>query len=118
MATLRVLHVEVGGHYGGSVRGLEVYLAHTSALNAEHDVLFYYPTAGAERLTPSVGRILTLYKTSPISIAEHLAPSRLRMKLRKLAERPLLYDILEWCRLVASIRTVIRIARVLRFGRY
>src|SRR5207245_1895074 len=44
---MRVLHVEVGGSYGGSLRALEVYLAHSR--DFEHDVPLYYPTAGAER---------------------------------------------------------------------
>src|SRR5262244_3155238 len=63
-AQLRVLHVEVGGNFGGSLRALETYLAHASSRFA-HDLLLYYPTPGTERLETVVGELLTVNRRGP-----------------------------------------------------
>lgn len=49
-----VLHVEVGGSYGGSLRALELYLQYADPGVLRHDLLLYHPTPGIERLRPLV----------------------------------------------------------------
>jgi len=60
----RVLHVEVGGEYGGSLRALQLYLAGADD-SLKHDVLFYYPTPGSEPVRSLAGRTDTLFLQSP-----------------------------------------------------
>ncbi len=52
---MRVLHIEVGGTYGGSVKALALFLEHSDPKRFEHDVIFYYPTSGTENFA-SVAR--------------------------------------------------------------
>lgn len=56
----RVLHVEVGGSYGGSQRALQLYLKGCDRSLFRHDVLFIYPTPGSERFLPVADRVETL----------------------------------------------------------
>lgn len=67
MKPTQVLHVEVGGVYGGSLRALELYLQHTDRERLRHRLLLYYPTPGAERLRPLVDSIDI--------VQNHFAPS-------------------------------------------
>jgi glycosyltransferase involved in cell wall biosynthesis/SAM-dependent methyltransferase len=60
-----VLHVEVGGSYGGSLRALELYLRHAGPARLRHDLLLYYPTPGAERLRPLVRCLEFLHPAPP-----------------------------------------------------
>lgn len=60
-----MVHVEVGGSYGGSLRALELYLRHARRDGLAHDVLFYYPTPGAERLNGVARRVLTAFARAP-----------------------------------------------------
>ena len=62
---LKVLHVEVGGTFGGSLRILETYLRHADKRQAIHDVLFYYPTPGAKALAGLVKNMFVLCAASP-----------------------------------------------------
>ncbi len=55
-----ILHTEVGGSYGGSVRALELYLEHCDRNAFDHDVLFFYPTPGTERLRSFARKVLVL----------------------------------------------------------
>lgn len=45
---MRVLHIEVGGRYGGSTRALELYLRHCDRSTIDHDIVFYHQTPGSE----------------------------------------------------------------------
>jgi glycosyltransferase involved in cell wall biosynthesis/SAM-dependent methyltransferase len=56
----KVLHVEVGGSYGGSLRALETYLAHSNRHRFVHDLLLYHETPGADRLRPLLRDIFIL----------------------------------------------------------
>jgi glycosyltransferase involved in cell wall biosynthesis len=112
---LRVLHVEVGGDFGGSLRALEVYLARSRQPNLEHDVLLYYPTAGAERLQAHAGRVWSLYSRPPrpprgrgATVAEQ-GRSRLAAAVD---------DLHDWKNLARGLPTAWRLARVLREGGY
>src|SRR6185369_17404630 len=48
---LRVLHVETGGSYGGSLRALELYLKHSDREIFEHHLMLLYPVDGVEGIT-------------------------------------------------------------------
>ena len=61
----RILHVEVGGTYGGSLRALELYLQFADHTRFAHDMLFYYPTPGAERIAPLVDNMALLHDFVP-----------------------------------------------------
>lgn len=63
----RVLHVEVGGAYGGSLRALELYLRYCNQQSVIHDVLFYYPTPGADCVRPLVRAVYFLSDRAPNS---------------------------------------------------
>jgi glycosyltransferase involved in cell wall biosynthesis len=112
---MRVLHVEVGGDYGGSLRALEVYLARSRRPHLEHDVLFYYPTAGSDRLLPYARRVWSLYSRPPrlprgrgVPVAE-LERSRLAAAVD---------DLHDWKNLARGLPTAWRLGRVLREGSY
>jgi glycosyltransferase involved in cell wall biosynthesis len=46
----RVLHIEGGREYGGSIKELELYLRNADWRRFDHSVLFYYPTPGRRLL--------------------------------------------------------------------
>src|SRR5205807_4982026 len=117
---ISVLHVEVGGRYGGSLRALELYLAHSQRSRFLHDVLFYYPTPGAERLRPLARRILTLYEAtngSPLRSTRGV-PDWLRTQLRGSALAKGFNDLRGWVNLANSMPTVYRLSRILGDGSY
>jgi glycosyltransferase involved in cell wall biosynthesis len=63
--SIKVLHVEVGGSFGGSLRILETYLRHADTRHAIHDLLFYYPTPGAKSLAGLVRNMFVLRASAP-----------------------------------------------------
>ena len=65
---IRVLHTEVGGTYGGSLRALELYLQFADREHFEHDMLLYYPTPGADQIVPLVRNLDVLYRSVPPGI--------------------------------------------------
>lgn len=117
----RILHVEVGGSYGGSLRALELYLAHTQPGLFEHDLLFFYPTPGSENLKPLVRKLLFLYDSAapvPSSVGAKVSTSRGEW-LRTIARKSgLLVSAREWSTLFRSRPLVRRLAGTLREGRY
>lgn len=85
---VRVLHVEVGGSYGGSLRALDIYLKHSDRARFEHDLLMHYPTPGVERLRPGVGQLLIpSYMPGPLSMARPTQPRERRPFHRALSAR-------------------------------
>jgi glycosyltransferase involved in cell wall biosynthesis len=100
---MRILHVEVGGSYGGSLRALETYLRHCDRSAMEHAVLFYYATPGAARLA-ELADVRTLYDCTPGWIREAApAPGNLR---RTMSQARLLRTIQPWWHLCSRIRSV------------
>jgi len=65
----RVLHVEVGGTYGGSLRALEVYLKYADNSRLSHDLLVYFPTPRLETVVGLVDRCWTLRERVPSWLA-------------------------------------------------
>ncbi len=56
---LKIVHVEVGGTYGGSLGALETYLAFSDRKKYSHTVLLYYPTPGTARLASYADEVMT-----------------------------------------------------------
>lgn len=98
-----ILHVEVGGEYGGSLRALELYLKYCDARQARHDLLLYYPTDGQERLRPLVRRLHVLEPQAP------------RTRTRPSLARPAWARPLEpWMLLGAHLPQARRLAQIFR----
>jgi len=117
----RILHVEVGGSYGGSLRALELYLTHTRPELFEHDLLFYYPTPGSENLAHLVRKLLFLYDSvPPVANRDPAKASTSRRKwLRDVARKSgLLVSAREWSSLFRARPLVRRLESMLREGRY
>jgi glycosyltransferase involved in cell wall biosynthesis len=117
---IRVLHVEVGGSYGGSLRALETYLRYSDHSCFAHDMLLYYPTPGAEKLAALAQQVTTLYDTLPTgrhsSSEERSAGPWERFK-SSLTGRELA-DIRDWVRLILPSGTVSRIGKLLDREKY
>ena len=116
---MKILHVEVGGSYGGSLRALEVYLAHSSRKELVHDLLSYYPTPGAERLAPYVERLWALYRAVPAWLRETPGSKRASAAgLRRVARLRGVAALRNWVSAIKQLPTVLRLARVIRGGGY
>ncbi len=117
---LRIIHVEVGGRYGGSVRALELYLTHSDRAHLEHEILFYYPSECADRLRPWVQKIYTLYEGQLVE--SRPTGSVLRITLQTLVKRVRLADAIRDVRccgwLALRLPAVWRLSRLLRAGAY
>lgn len=98
-----VMHVEVGGSYGGSLRALELYLKYCDRAHCHHDLLLYYPVEGMERLRPLVRRLHLLEPHAP---RPH-APNSLRRSVGLRALEP-------WLTLGAHLPLARRLARIFR----
>ena len=116
---MKILHVEVGGSYGGSLRALELYLAHSRRQDMAHDLLFYYPTPNADRLSPHVGKLSTLYPVAPtwlsgVSRSQHGMSSG----LRRLARLRGVSAPRSWASVIEQLPTAVRLAKIIRRGNY
>jgi len=116
----QILHVEVGGSYGGSLRALEQYLAYSDHSRFKHDALLYYPTPGMERLAASCRKVMTLYPNLPSSFKRTRATSHstLRNGLRNSRLAPVLLEAREWLGLVRALPIARRLRKVLVSTRY
>jgi len=116
---MKILHVEVGGSYGGSLCALEVYLAHSNRNELVHDLLFYYPTPGAERLAPYVKKLWALYPAVPAWPRKTLGSNRANAAgLRRVARFRGVAALGIWVSVIKQLPTVLRLARVIRRGHY
>lgn len=115
----KILHAEVGGTYGGSLRALELYLAHCDRELLEHDLLFYYPTPNADKLAPHVEKLTTLYRVAPAWLSQSSGSQRSESsELRRLARRPGIAAVRNWISLVRQFPIARRLAQVIRQGKY
>ena len=104
MSIPAVMHVEVGGSYGGSLRALELYLKYCDSSLLGHHLLFYHPTPEMERLRPLVRSLQVLSaKPAPAPGGRGRIPRPERL-------RPLE----EWLALGASLPRARQLAGVLR----
>lgn len=116
----RILHVEVGGSYGGSLRALERCLAHSDRGRFDHEILLYYPTRGTERLAVYCQKVMTLCPKVPSSftIAQATSQSALRNALKNSPLAPVLLAAREWLAIVRDLPTVRRLRQILVSARY
>lgn len=108
----RVLHIEVGGSYGGSVKCLDLYLRNADPAKYEHSVLLYYGIPGG-----IIGSHVTGAK-----VLERERPSRTPSLASKLAEpikhlgqRQVVFDALDNWR---SRSLIPKLEHFIRFGQY
>ena len=118
---MRVLHIEVGGSYGGSLRALENYLSWSDNTQFEHELLLYYSTPGAERLKHLVKNFRIRFP----SVATSATPSSNQASLlawkRWLRETPAMPHIgqmLDWARAFRDYPQACRLAQEFRAGGY
>lgn len=112
--------MEVGGTYGGSLRALELYLAHSNRKCLSHDLLFYFPTPHAERLAPYVEKISTLYSEVPawLSVTPATQNETKNKGLRRMARLSGVAALRKWLSPIKQSPTIFRMARVIRRGEY
>jgi len=111
---MKVLHVEVGGSYGGSLRALELYLAHSQDARLQHDVLFYFPTPHSENLLAHVNNVRVLYP-------EHAPRSGLvagTTVRHKSVSSPWISGFKKWATLVLGLPTALRVREVILARNY
>lgn len=116
----KVLHVEVGGSYGGSLRALELYLAHSDRSRYVHDVLFYFPTQRMERLEPLARKVFTLNDVAVPTARDstHGMRDRLRGYLAGSGLASAMSELRAWTNLAGSLPTVDRLSRIFYAGSY
>jgi glycosyltransferase involved in cell wall biosynthesis len=116
-----ILHVEVGGSYGGSLRALENYLAYSRDTQIEHDFMVYYPTPGAERLRPLVKSFRVRFpdaSSSRTATSSQGAQVPWKAWLKKTRAMPLISQISDWTRTVRDYPRARNLAREFRKGGY
>lgn len=115
MSRLQILHVEVGGAWGGSLRALELYLRSADREKFDHDLWLYYPTPGAEEFAGLCRRFEVLFPAPPPRAASR-AGQMARPALSRLARR---FPALAAAgRLAASLPQIWRMRSLLRARRY
>jgi len=120
---LRVLHIEVGGTFGGSTRALAAYLTHSDRNALKHDVLFYYPTPGADMFRAIADRVMVLEgRGNPFAHSRSALRRALALISRtagNLAVRANAYkDAREVTDLIASIPLTRRLGEAIAGGAY
>jgi glycosyltransferase involved in cell wall biosynthesis len=116
---IKVLHVEVGGSFGGSLRILETYLRHADKRHAIHDLLFYYPTPGAKALVGLVRRMFVLRAAIPAEAQAALfGPSVNALAQSDGAFARGVGELRRLVRLPMILKTIAGIASLLQRGNY
>ncbi len=118
----RVLHVEVGGSYGGSLRALENYLDRSEPGRFLHDVLLYYPTPRRDRIACLARRFAVLNSTpAPMQARPGAGGQAKRWVGRALGEgalRGLAISANSWMGLARSASLVRRLRHLITCERY
>lgn len=118
---MRVLHVEMGGTYGGSLKALETYLAFSDRTHFEHDLLLYYPTPGVEQLRPWIRKLWTLYE-APASDQQKRRRRGVSSQPRETpgnsVARSVLIELSRWANLARGLPSTPRLSRELHRERY
>jgi glycosyltransferase involved in cell wall biosynthesis len=115
---MRILHVEVGGDYGGSLRALEVYLARSARTDFEHDVLFYRQTPGTDRLEQLAHRVWYLQQGSLPGGKGRAAAGRVRALARKVLSTRVVAEARDWLDLLRRAPLAWRLQGLMREGGY
>jgi glycosyltransferase involved in cell wall biosynthesis len=110
-----MIHVEVGGSFGGSLRILELQLSQADRSRFTHDVLLYFPTPGMECLRPLARKVLTLFDTAPRGLTAAPVKNWRSFVKQLIPGRRTWYP---WLRLAGEYRTARRIATLLSQSDY
>lgn len=113
-----ILHTEVGGAYGGSLRALELYLEHCDHDRFVHDVLLFYPTPGSERVCALARKIIVLEKNAPAEITANSRTSRVRRWLGQSGIGRQIQGAWPWLAFSMKLPRVLRLQNILRSGAY
>lgn len=118
---MRIIHIEVGGSYGGSLRALENYLSFSDKSRFEHDLMLYYPTPGAERLRPLVKNFFVRFPAVPQSALSGAGAKSFpswRKWLKGSRTRAHFGQARDWLRTAKLYPRACRLAGELRAGKY
>lgn len=107
----RVLHIEVGGAYGGSTKALKLYLRYADRAHFDNDVLFYFPTDGTNAFNP-IANTSVLLAAAPSARWSSIDFTRSSQLLRR---SQLIKDIVSMARAQPLIG---KLAHLLRSERY
>ena len=114
---VRVLHVETGGSYGGSLRALELYLKHSDCDRFDHSLLLLRPVNGVERLTAHLSEPPIVLSASENSNGS--GPGKALPEIAKTgASRRFLSEAWDWARLGAGVFRARTVSRQLQRGKY
>jgi len=116
---MKILHVEVGGSYGGSLRALELYLSQCTNSRSQHDVLLYFPTPHSKRLATHVENLRVLYpQHSPQSEKSTGATDDYWRNRFRGASPRWISQLKKWIRVTLGLPTAFRICKMIRDGNY
>ena len=112
---LKVLHIEVGGSYGGSVRALEKLLEYMPSSDFQQDLALYFPTAHVGTLRSMVGQLFVLRPfaaTTAMGANSRNAVGK-SQRIRRAAGR-----LRGGCAIITSLPILYEIARLIRSREY
>ena len=113
---LRVLHVETGGSYGGSLRALELYLRHSDGQRFEHHLMLLHPVAEVERLGAYLSGPTIVLNGSGSTTS---GPGKVLPQVARAGtSRRILSEAWDWARLGASVISARKISHLLRQNAY
>jgi glycosyltransferase involved in cell wall biosynthesis len=112
----KVLHVEVGGSYGGSTRALELYLRYSDRNRFAHDILLFYPTPNTESLASLARNMIVLNHEKKLSSKEYAVRPWTKLKATWIGRE--FADLRDGIRLLRARGTIGRIANLLHRGKY
>ena len=107
----RVLHIEVGGAYGGSTKELELYLRSADRSRFNHEVLFYFPTREFDTFRRMADTSVLVERSPAACPSSGKCPSFKRLLQRS----QIIKDIVALGR---AQRLTQKLARFMRSGRY
>jgi len=113
---LRVLHVETGGSYGGSMRALELYLKHSDREIFEHHLMLLYAVDGVEGIDAFLSEPAIVLNSAA---GNGTGPGKaLPNAAKRGASRKILSEAWDWARLGANVRSARKLALLLRQNGY
>jgi glycosyltransferase involved in cell wall biosynthesis len=115
----RILHIEVGGTYGGSLRALEMYFAYSQREDFQHELLFYFPTSGLGPLGSRVRSVDSLYSDRPEWMGMQVnGRGWLRSHTSRLASNRGTREFAAWLSLLKRAPQIRLLCRKFRDGHY
>ena len=117
---LRVVHLEVGGSFGGSTKALAAYLKYADTKTLRHDLIFYFPTPEAETTFQGLAdniRVLTSLRRRGKGRLSPLGRA-LRKITQMIGGETLYTTVIEFTDLLIGFRLVRPLAEIIAAGDY